>query len=284
MLSGAVPRPVPGLAHPAARWIDTLGHDSAYDYTPVWEACDRLGVAATFHASGQGWGTRASTVNYMYNHIGNFAASAEAFAKALFFGGVTNRFPELHVAFLECGVGWAVQLLGDLQDRWSKRGPGRIDRLDPRHLDRTEWEALLDRHGRGMFDDPAVRATMAAQSGQPPADTDDFRATGVTSTADIAQRFDGLFFGCEADDGSIPWAFGDTTLQPILGSDIGHWDVSDPAEVLPEAWELVEHGRLDRDQFRAFACDNAIKLHGGMNPAFFDGTPVAAYARNLLSG
>jgi predicted TIM-barrel fold metal-dependent hydrolase len=264
-------------------WYDVLALDSPHDYDPVWQRCIDLGVAVTVHSPSWGIGLRQSSSRYMYNHIGNFAASADAFAKALFFGGVTNRFPDLHVAFLECGVSWAVQLAGDLVDRWQKRGPGSIDRLDPRHLDLAAWEELLDRYGRGMFDDPGVRATMAAQSGQPPAATDDFRATGVTSKADILRQFDGLFFGCEADDASIPWAFGNPVLQPVLGSDIGHWDVSDPTEVLPEAWELVEDGHLTRDQFRAFACDNAIRLHGGMNPAFFDGTPVEGYARALLA-
>ena len=28
----------------------------------------------------------------------------------------------------------------------------------------------------------------------------------------------------------------------MLGSDIGHWDVTDTTEVLPEAYELVENG------------------------------------------
>jgi len=265
-------------------WYDLLAVDSAHDYDPVWQACLDLGVAVTVHSPSWGIGLRQSSSRYMFNHIGNFAASADAFAKALFFGGVLQRFPDLHVAFLECGASWAVQLLGDLIDRWQKRGPASIDRLDPRHLDRAAFDALLDRYGRGAFDDPIVRDVMAMQSGQPPADTDDFRATGVRSPADIVSQFGGLYFGCEADDPSIASAFaGPTALQPILLSDIGHWDVRDPTDVLPEAWELVEDGKLDRDQFRAFACDNAIRLHGANNPAFFDGTPAAAYARRLLS-
>ena len=76
-------------------------------------------------------GLRASSSRYMYNHIGNFASSADAFAKALFFGGVTHRFPTLNFAFLECGVSWGVQLLCDLIDRWQKRGGANIERLDP---------------------------------------------------------------------------------------------------------------------------------------------------------
>jgi hypothetical protein len=225
----------------------------------------------------------------MFNHIGNFAASADAFAKALVFGGVAQRFPRLRFAFLECGVAWGVQLLCDLVDRWQKRGGPHIARLDPRHLDLAEWDALLLRWGGERFADPAVRAATSGQSDNPPDDVDDFSASGVRGPADIAALFDRFTFGCEADDATLAWAFASrvnplgTTLRPMLGSDIGHWDVGDPREVLPEAWELVEEERLSHEHFRAFACDNAIRLHGGMNEHFFDGTRVEAYARELLA-
>ena len=49
-----------------------------------------------------------------------------------------------------------------------------------------------------------------------------------------------------------------------------------------EAYELVEHGLLTDADFREFTCDNAIRLHGGMNPRFFDGTSVEAYAKTVL--
>ena len=54
-------------------------------------------------------------------------------------------------------------------------------------------------------------------------------------------------------------------------------------EVLPEAWELVDDGHLDRDDFRAFTADNAISLLGGARPDFFDGTVVEGYAKKRLS-
>jgi hypothetical protein len=262
---------------------DLLALDSDQDYDEVWSACVDLGVAVTVHSPSWGIGLRQSTSRYMFNHIGNFAASADAFAKALFFGGVLHRFPTLRFAFLEGGTGWAAQLRGDLVDRWQKRGPSAIGHLDPSRLDVDVWNGLLDRYGRGMFDDPAVRAVMASQSGQPPADTDDFRDTGVRGPRDIVLQFDNLYFGCEADDGTIPWAYGiEPALRPMLGSDIGHWDVSDATDVVPEAYELVETGKLTPEQFRAFTCDNVIRLHGGMNPSFFDGTRVEDYARALL--
>jgi hypothetical protein len=270
-------------------WLDVLALDSIYDYDPVWARCMELGVAVTVHAPTMGVELRQSSSRYMYNHIGTFAASGEAFAKALVFGGVTHRFPALNFAFMECGVSWGVQLLGDLVGRWEKRGGSHIDRLDPRRVDPAEWDALLVRYGGELFADADIRDAMRGQSDNPPQELDDFRACGIERPKDVAAQFDRFYFGCEADDGLIAWAFADQVnpcgqvLRPVLGSDLGHWDVDAMDGVLPEAYELVERGQLDAAEFRAFTCDNAIRLHGGMNPRFFEGTVVEAYARDLLA-
>jgi predicted TIM-barrel fold metal-dependent hydrolase len=288
MLNSFIARPLPERGT-GAQWLDVLALDSIYDYDPVWARCVELGVAVTVHSPSQGLGLRASSSRYMFNHIGNFAASSDAFAKAVFFGGVGHRFPTLHFAFLECGVSWGVQLLCDLIDRWHKRGGANIERLDPGRLDRAEWDRLLSEYGGERFADPEIRQATLGQSDNPPDAIDDFRACGVTTPSDIVTQFDRFFFGCEADDATISWAFADrvnplgATLQPMLGSDIGHWDVPDMRDVMPEALELVEPHLLSLAQFREFSCDNAIRLHGGMNPHFFDGTRVEAYARELLA-
>jgi hypothetical protein len=224
----------------------------------------------------------------MFNHIGNFAASSDAFAKALVFGGVPHRFPNLNFGFLECGVAWGVQLLFDLIARWEKRGSTHIEQLDPTRIDVDEWRALVDKYGGEPFADERVRLSMLAQSDNPPAERDDFRATGVREAPDLVRLFDRFFFGCEADEGTVGWAFAadvnpfGAVLHPVLGSDLGHWDVPDMRDVVPEAYELVEDGRIDAAQFRAFTCDNPIRLHAQMNPDFFEGTPVAAHARQLV--
>ena len=77
----------------------------------------------------------------------------------------------------------------------------------------------------------------------------------------------------------MPWAF-DTALNPsgarlraLLGSDMGHWDVPDAAGILPEAWEMVEHGRMSRADFRRFTFEHPAEFFG-INPAFFDSTTV----------
>ena len=86
--------------------MDNFCVDSSYDYDPVWAKCVELGVSPTFHTPGYGWGSRAVVTNWMHNHIGAFACSAEGTARSLFFGGVPHRFPELRFGFLEGGVGW----------------------------------------------------------------------------------------------------------------------------------------------------------------------------------
>ena len=126
MFSSLVRRPIAaalrdGVTNRYATWIDTLGLDSQYDYDPLWAKCVELKVTPTFHTASQGVGTRASCSNFVYNHIGHFAAAGEAVCKSLFLNGVTRRFPTLNFAFLEGGVGWACALYSDLIGHWKRR-------------------------------------------------------------------------------------------------------------------------------------------------------------------
>jgi predicted TIM-barrel fold metal-dependent hydrolase len=118
-----------------ANWPETLGLESEYDYDPVWARCLSLRVAPTFHSASQGLGTRVSYSNFVYNHIGHFAAAGEAVCKSLFLGGVTRRFPALKFAFLEGGVGWACMLYSDLISHWKKRNLKALDNTNPANLD-----------------------------------------------------------------------------------------------------------------------------------------------------
>ena len=51
---------------------------------------------------------------------------------------------------------------------------------------------------------------------------------------------------------------------------------------LPEAYEAVEEGRMRPEQFRDFAFTNAVLLHGGMDPSFFEGTACQEAAEAVL--
>lgn len=295
MLAGVIPRPVPGAdGSRAARWIDTLGHDSVHDYDPVWAACDRLGVTPTFHSSAQGWGTRMSTTNYVYNHIGSFAAAGEAAARSLVFGGVPMRFPNLRFAFQEGGVAWACNLYSDILGHWAKRNRDAIGHYDPAVLDHALLGDLFDAYARGRIkerrDRLAYGLNMLSEAEPDPAGTDEFAGTGIESPADIVRIFTEQYhFGCEADDPMNAMAF-DTSVNPhgarlrgVFASDIGHWDVPDFREVLPEAYELVEHGHFTEADFADFVFGNPVALWAGNNPSFFDGTVVEGAVRSHLA-
>src|SRR5262245_44680201 len=145
-----------------AVWYDVLAIDSDHDYDPVWAKCRELGIAPTFHSASSNQGLRNSPTNFVYNHIGHFAAAGHAISKAIFLGGVTRRFPELRFAFLEGGVGWACQLFGDLMEHWERRNAKAITRMDPRTLDRKLLTSLVEKYG-----DPDVAESLRKTDGWP---------------------------------------------------------------------------------------------------------------------
>jgi hypothetical protein len=276
-----------------AVWYDVLALDSDHDYDPVWATCRELAIAPTFHSAGSNQGLRLSPSNFVYNHIGHFAAAGHAVSKAIFLGGVTRRFPELRFAFLEGGVGWACQLFGDLIEHWERRNRRALERMDPRTLDRALLMSLVEKHG-----DPDTAAALKARDGWPDlepeltggvADLDDFAACKITRKEDWVDLYARPFyFGCEADDRSTAWAFGrgnpfGAKLNALYSSDIGHFDVIDMRDPLPEAYELVEEGLITRENFRDFTFANAVHLWGTQNPRFFEGTLVARAAAAELT-
>jgi len=261
--------------------VDTLALDSEYDYDPVWQKCMELKVPVTAHAIGQGIGMRQSISNYMFNQTGHFADAGHAFAKALFFGGVTHRFPHLNFAFLECGVAWGASLVCDLKERWEKRNKDAVQQFNPANIDGGYLAELFEQYGgdilRGKLNPKQISRAPAESGG-----IDDFAATGIDSIDDLLDRLvPNFYYGCEADDRMSGTAFdtrvlpGGRKLNAIFSSDFGHWDVTDMSGVLAEAWELVEDGILSEQDFRHFTFENPLRLFTGMNPDFFAGTVVA---------
>ena len=288
VMNGVIPRSVRPDGSPRA-WIDSLGHESQYDYDPVWQACMELGVMPAFHGIGYGWGSRVSSTNYVHNHLGNFAAAQEAVCRSLLMGGVMKRFPDLRFTFLEGGASWACQLFADLLGHFEKRNGEAVGRYDDARLDVDLATELFAEHATGRmagmgerFGSSIRRAIDAANAFDAVNDLDDFVESGIRSPEDIVDIFTRqLSFGCEADDPMNALAF-DTRMLPhgarlnaVFASDIGHWDVPDVRGVLPEAWELVEDGLLDAAQFREFTCGNVARALTAGNPSFFEGTAVS---------
>jgi hypothetical protein len=230
-----------------------------------------------------------SISSYVFNHVSMLAEGQSSLAKSLFLGGVTRRFPGLRFAFLEGGVAWAAALYSDLVGHWEKRNLGALRRhLDPALVDR---KLILEMMHRFAPDAPKVDNRLLRRPAEPEDMLDEFAACGIERAADVKTLFvDPFFFGCEADDPLTSMAF-NTKINPfgaelnaMMGSDIAHWDVPDMAEVLGEAWEMVEHEWIDAVAFEKFTFTNPVKFYTGTNPTFFKGTVVEAAVDRLLDG
>ncbi|HTT75826.1 MAG TPA: amidohydrolase family protein, partial [Candidatus Binataceae bacterium] len=246
MMASYVRRPVGAavkISPEAARytyWMDTYGLDSEYDYDPVWAKCAELKVSPTFHSVGYGWGSRATPSNYIHNHLGNFAASADAICRGLIMGGVPRRFPSLTFAFMEGGVAWARNLYCDLISHWEKRNRTAIENYNTASIDEANFAGLARRYGPAQVNNRELEMLRAHNAlmnrGADSAMLDEWGPSGITSPKDIAEIFMRQFyFGCEGDDPMNAMAFATkgspfgVRLHPLYGSDLGHWDVPEMA-------------------------------------------------------
>ena len=278
-----------------AFWLDTIGLDSEYDYDPVWTKCLELKVAPNFHSPSVGLFTRTSISNFTFNHIGHFAAAGEAICKALFFGGVTRRFPGLTFSFLEGGAAWGCTLLADLVGHWEKHNAEMAQLYNPAALDQALIERLFREYspaayGGRMPYPNEFRSNILWGREEKPEDIDEWALCGVKRREDIRDLFvPNFFFGCEGDDSMTALAF-DTRknafgarLNVVYSSDLGHYDLPDMRDAASEAWELVEHGLISERDFCDFVFTNPVLAKTKVNPAFFAGTVVDDAAASLLT-
>jgi predicted TIM-barrel fold metal-dependent hydrolase len=295
-------RPAPQIAKDAPQLAqfslapESPAIDVGDSYDPVWRKCVELGVAPTCHNSFRGRGsTHGSPRNYVFNSIGSFGKGSEFFCRALLFGGVPKRFPTLRFAFLEGGAGWASQLYNTLFEYWEKRNLAALrTNLDPAKLDVDLLVSMFEKYGNRYLTPERIRKephqSINSNLFVPPEEVDDFTPAGIKRPEDIRDIFEANFyFGTEADDRMTALAF-DTELNhygarlnAILGSDIGHWDVPDMTKVMVEAYELVEDGFLNENDFRDFTFGNVAEMHTGMNRNFFKGTVVEGAVEKLVA-
>jgi predicted TIM-barrel fold metal-dependent hydrolase len=302
MITSNVRRPIEAVAekHPElgrhASWMDTLCMESPYDYDPLWARCVEHKIAVTSHTPATGYGSRVVSYQYVYNHVGSFAASGEAFAKALVLSGVTKRFPTLNFAFLEGGVAWACELYAGLVSHCGKRNSRDIRNYDPRNIDAEMLADLFARYGTGVaagrpdpHDPDFLRSPVGWNQLKDDLIAHELDFLEIEKAEDLRSLFEpNFYFGCEADDPLVALAFNrkmnpfGATLKAMFSSDIGHWDVPDMTRVLEEAYELVEKDLLDEEEFRDFVFVHPAMLHAGMNHEFFTGTVVEHDMAKLL--
>lgn len=293
---GSLPRPIPAYAKNGGStagvpyYVDALGLDNPYDYDALWKRCVELGVAVTVH-QGSGWVDRMAFSNGEFNRIGHAAQAHDPMTKALFLGGVARRFPELTFSFLEGGVAYAVTLLSGILGGWEKRKYSAMEQhLRPSNIDTAELRSLIDQYGydalKGRTDEVITALGLDDLTARETEALDDYALLEVNSKQEIVELFSrNFYFGCEADDATTAWAFDSRMpgrLKAMLGSDISHWDVTEFAEVVPEIWEMVEHGLITEADVRDFTFANPVRLHGQMNPNFFKGTAIEEAANKEL--
>jgi predicted TIM-barrel fold metal-dependent hydrolase len=294
LCAGYVQRPFDALADQPAEvtryafWLDQFGIDSHYDYDPVWSRAQDLGVSIAFHSGFIGMTPYRSISSYVFNHLSMLAEGQQSLAKSLFLGGVTRRFPDLNFAFLEGGVAWAASLYSDLIGHWEKRNLRALhEHLHPQRIDRDLLAELVAKYAP---DAPPLAGGLMDRTPEPADMLDEFAACGIERAEDVRDLFvKPFYFGCEADDPLTSIAFATTVnpfgaeLHAMMGSDIAHWDVPDMAEVLDEAWEMVEEGLIDDDAFKKFTFEHPVRFYTDTNPSFFDGTIVETQVAELLA-
>jgi len=200
------------------------------------------------------------------------------------------------MAFLEGGVGWACSLYNDLIGHWKKRNREALEEVNPANLDRPRLAQLIREYG-GKWIANGIEPLDSMLAGDQSTATgglrelDDFAACKISRAEDIRDLFaNNFYFGCEADDPSNAYAFNRKSnpygakLNVLFGSDIGHFDVKDMKEVVPEAYELLEEQLITEDDFRDFMFTNPVRFWGEANPNFFKGTRVEKEAAALLAG
>jgi predicted TIM-barrel fold metal-dependent hydrolase len=292
MVGTEIITPVDGAGDEAPFRTGSIAIDPPYDYDPFWQKCLDLKVAPVGHTAAIGNAYRNSTSNYVFNHLGSFGVGGEYFARALFLGGVTRRFPTLSFGFLEGGVSWALNLLNDIVEHFEKRNVDHLENyLDPNKVDVELLVELFEEFGNDYLTGERIREQPngALSRKERPNPFNEFEACGMTEVNDLQELFvDRFYFGCEADDRMTSIAFTrrlnpiGKELNAVFGSDIGHWDVMDAKSILSEAWSLVEAKLISEENFRDLTFTNPAMLHLSVNPDYFKGTVLEDNADKLL--
>jgi predicted TIM-barrel fold metal-dependent hydrolase len=107
-----------GVMMPALLPGGTAFFDPALD--PIWAACEELGLPISQHGG-------AGTPTYQpagFAAIMTLAIEQQFYAGRslwqMMLGGVFDRFPDLHLAFVETGAGWIAPAIRDLDARMSR--------------------------------------------------------------------------------------------------------------------------------------------------------------------
>jgi uncharacterized protein len=124
---------VPAAVHEVRRAVTQLGavsvspgtsrRDIRLDnplYEPIWEVCERLGVAVAFHGARQVHLKERYKDSVLMAHASGRGIEHPVAFMELLFGGVLERHPTMRCAFLEAGCSWVPYWLFRLEEEWKR--------------------------------------------------------------------------------------------------------------------------------------------------------------------
>jgi hypothetical protein len=97
-------------------------HLGSQTFWPLYEELERLNTPLCVHNRREG---PAGEIRFdSFIHMHTIGRPVETFIQftGLIYGGVAERFPDLRIAFLECGVGWVPYWIERMDEEWEKRG------------------------------------------------------------------------------------------------------------------------------------------------------------------
>jgi len=94
-------------------------------FTPIYEMAQRLDVMLGIHASGSHLGGAGVELfpQFIQAHTCSHAFGQMRQITSIVFEGIPERFPDLKIAFLEAGCGWAPYWMERMDDEYAKRAP-----------------------------------------------------------------------------------------------------------------------------------------------------------------
>src|SRR3989454_170425 len=117
-------RAVPELGHSGAMLPADGGHVLRDErFMPVYEEAQRLDVMLGIHASGSHLGGAGVDLfpSFIQAHTCSHAFGQMRQLTSIVFEGIPERFPDLRIAFLEAGCGWAPYWMERMDDEYAKR-------------------------------------------------------------------------------------------------------------------------------------------------------------------
>jgi uncharacterized protein len=111
-----------GLAGVAVAPQGMREHLGSQTYWPIYEEIQRLNVPFCVHGRREGPAGEIRFDSFIYMHtIGRPTETVIQFV-GLMYAGVPEKFPNLRIAFLECGAGWVPYWMERMDEEWEKRG------------------------------------------------------------------------------------------------------------------------------------------------------------------